>query len=79
MLLKLVRELEAGLRRKVGHGLLERVEAALAQSLSVLQHAHVLISSLELLLLLLQQLDLLRNGQLFHCEEKHMLAWLFVA
>jgi hypothetical protein len=53
------------LRRHVGHGGLERVVAAGAKGLAR-QHVHLLVGSLELLLLLLQQLDLLLDRQLLH-------------
>ena len=64
LLLKLVRELEAGLRREIGDAGL-KIVTALTQSLA-LQHPHLLIGSLELLLLLLEELNLLLNGKLLH-------------
>lgn len=67
LLWKLVGELEARLRRHVGHSRLERVEAALGTKLPRRHHAHVhvlLLCSLELLLLLLQHLDLLLESHL---------------
>jgi hypothetical protein len=66
----LVGELESSLRH-VGHGLQRIERTAGAERLSRGHHPHVdilLMSSLDLLLLLLQQLNLLLDGELFHCR-----------
>lgn len=71
LLLHLVGELKASLRRQVLHLRLERVVAG-SEMLGRRDHAHVyilLMCSLNLLLLLLEKLDLLLDGQLLHCEE----------
>lgn len=71
MLWHLVWELE-GVLRHVGHGL-QRIEAATGNHrLSRGYHSHVdilLLRSLDLLLLLLQQFNLLLDGKLLHCRE----------
>ena len=62
-------ELEGGLGRHARDILLEGVEAT-SHGLVGGHHAHVevlLLCSLDLLLLLLQQLDLLLDGELLHC------------
>lgn len=65
MLWDLARELES-----IAHGL-QRIEwAAGSDGLARRHHAHVdilLLGGLDLLLLLLQELDLLLDGKLFHC------------
>lgn len=65
-------ELEGGLPH-VAHGL-QRIEGSImCHGLAGGNHAHVdvlLVGSLDLLLLLLQQLDLLLDSQLFHCGEE---------
>lgn len=71
-LLHLVGELEGTLVTHVAHGRLERVEATSgAKLLGRRYHAHVdvlLMSSLQLLLLLLEELDLLLDSKLVHCR-----------
>lgn len=71
-LLHLVGELEGTLVTHVAHGRLEGVEStSRAELLSRRYHAHVdilLMGSLQLLLLLLEELDLLLNGKLVHCR-----------
>lgn len=71
-LLHLVGELEGTLVTHVAHGRLEGVEPTpRAELLSRRYHAHVdvlLMGSLQLLLLLLEELDLLLNGKLVHCR-----------
>jgi hypothetical protein len=64
---KLRGELEAGLRRHIRHVRLHGTESATGPECLRLRHdshAHVLLRSLYLLLLLLQELDLLLDGQL---------------
>lgn len=73
LLLQLGRELEGGLSH-IAHGL-QRIEISAGHGLARWHHAHVdvlLVGGLDLLLLLLQQLDLLLNCQLLHCEKKEV-------
>ncbi len=71
LLLHLLRELKGVcVRRHVRHLALDRI-AACAGHLLRGHHAHVdilLVSGSNLLLLLLEHLDLLRYGELFHCD-----------
>ncbi len=67
LLLHLVGKLEVWL-----HLLLYGVAAAGCEVLGWRDHAHIdilLVRSLDLLLLLLKQFDLLLNRQLFHCRD----------
>jgi hypothetical protein len=68
--LQLVRILKCGLRRPVLHLLLWRIPTG-SEVLTGRDHAHIhvlLVCSLYLLLLLLEQLYLLLYRELFHCE-----------
>jgi hypothetical protein len=64
--------LESALGRHVGHTRLQWIKVpSCAQLLGGLHHAHIgvlLLLCLDLLLLVLQQLDLLLDGKLFHCD-----------
>lgn len=70
LLLHLARELEAALGPHVAHGGLEWVEVTpRAELLPRGDHSHIdvlLMGSLELLLLLLEELDLLLDSKLVH-------------
>lgn len=74
LLLHLIGELEAGLGSQVLHLLLERViSSTRSQLLRWWNHAHVdilLVGRLDLLLLLLEELDLLLDCQLFHARRR---------
>jgi hypothetical protein len=74
----LVGELEASLWRHIGHRWLQGIEGSSGRHALVLgYHAHVgvlLLCSLEVLLLLLQQLDLLLYSKLFHWLRDSLLA-----
>jgi hypothetical protein len=73
LLRHLIGELECALGRQILHLLgLDRVVSAGGQMLGWRDHAHIdvlLVGSLDLLLLLLKQLDLLLDRQLFHCRQ----------
>lgn len=72
LLRKLLGELESVLRRHAAEAGLQGIEAgAGAERLTWGEHPHadvLLVCGLYLLLLLLQQLDLLLDGKLLHCE-----------
>ena len=76
LLRHLVGELVCALGRQVLHlGLNGVVLSTWSQMLGWGDHAHVdilLVGSLNLLLLLLKQLDLLLDGQLFHCTKRRV-------
>jgi len=70
LLRELIGKLEASLGRHVGHGL-KGVEVTARSELARWHHAHIhvlLLCSLKLLLLLLQQLNLLLKSQLLHYQ-----------
>lgn len=73
LLLHLVRELKGSLGSQVSQCRLQWVKCARAKLLGRGNHPHVdilLMGSLELLLLLLEELDLLLDGKLVHCKRK---------
>ena len=73
LLLHLVRKLEGALGPHVAHGRLQWVETTRPELLAGGDHAHIdvlLMGSLELLLLLLEQFDLLLDGKLVHCRKQ---------